>query len=516
MKAKRSFLKHPKSTYLVLAISASMSVAAIAAPAKSSAISEAESSQSIDAAAPLSLIQVLAYALDHNPQRQAAWSAVKAAKAGIDTAKSAGGLQVGLSGNVANQWGLGPQGDFIPPGGVGRFTDSNKPRWRETLGVDANLPIYTGGKVKANKKVAAYNYQKAVAQAIGVEQQLFFNTTVDYLDILRNQQLVMANNSDVIAATEHYRVAKLRYDVGASAKLDFSRSAADLATAQQNLIEAQNALSQSKADLNTIMGRKPQTPLQILPLKQLDLPTPFMAKSLGDTNTDGGKSTYVKADSSIDLESSPTVANGEQLAIIAGNTNATLAALQAELGAANASVDVAKAGKKPSVGLSLTGLLSNPVSYLGRFILSLGGSLVQNLFDSGRTSSQVQAARAKVEKLKFTYQNSALNVANQIEQSLLTLNSAKQREIHTAVAVASEQEALRVAQLGYRDGSQRALDVSVATADLLEAQTADINARFDVAASQAQLAVIVGIFTDQGEQAYQQSLALNKVANEHS
>lgn len=477
----------------------------------------------------LSLVQVLAYALDHNPQRQAAWYAAKAAQARIGTAAADGGLQVGLNGSASNQWGFGSVGSFIPGGGGGGISTSSNQGWRESLSADATYPLYTGGKVKASKKVASYNYQQAVAQAIGTEQDLVFNTTLNYLSILRNQQLVDVNQANLDVAKERDRIANVRFNAGAAAKLEVFQADAAQATAQQNLVEAQNSLKQSYANLNTIMGRAPQTPLQIVPIDELTLPKPLIANSaqLGkSTFTEGASENLVaetttttgnKSDASTTgnyqtvSATSTDLASGQQLAQMANTSSPSLAALQAQVLAAEASVNVAKSAKKPKLGLSLGGLISNPISYLGRFIVSLGGSLVQNLFDSGRTTSQVRTAQATVLQLKSSLLNGELSVANQIEQSLLALNSAKEREVTTKSAVASAQEALRAAQLGYSAGVQTSLDVSDAEAALLTAQTNAVNAKFDVAASQAQLAAAVGILTEEGQTAYDKSVPLEKV-----
>jgi outer membrane protein TolC len=572
MKAKKSLPRH-KSTFLLLAMSASMYSVAIAAPSKPSVTSDVSSASPTVAEAsanpaPLSLVEVLAYALDHNPQRQAAWYAAKAAKARIGTAAADGGLQVNLNGSASNQWGFGSVGTFNPGnGGIGG-SNSNGQGWRESLSADATYPLYTGGKVKASKKVASYNYQQAVAQAIGTEQDLVFNTTLDYLSILRNQQLVDVNQTNLDVAKERDRIANVRFNAGAAAKLEVFQADAAQATAQQNLVEAQNSLKQSYANLNTIMGRQPQTPLQIVPIDQLTLPKPLIANSaqLGkSTFTQGnlsGNSNVAIAGTALAtpntstsatstgsaLSTSPTsnaanstttnmltnsttnsagaspvsspsnvaatsqaLMGGQQLAQMANGSSPTLAALQAQVLAAEASVNVAKSAKKPKLGLSLSGLISNPVSYLGRFILSLGGSLVQNLFDSGRTTSEVRTAQATVMQLKSSLQNGELSVANQIEQSLLALNSAKEREVTTKSAVTSAQEALRAAQLGYSAGVQTSLDVSDAEAALLTAQTNAVNAKFDVAASQAQLAAAVGVLTAEGQTAYNKSVPIEKV-----
>ena len=81
----------------------------------------------------------------------------------------------------------------------------------------------------------------------------------------------------------------------------------------------------------------------------------------------------------------------------------------------------------------------------------------------------------------------------------------------TKTAVASAQEALRAAQLGYSAGVQTALDVSDAEAALLTAQTNAVNAKFDVAASQAQLAAAVGVLTEEGQTAFNESVPIEKV-----
>ena len=580
MKAKKSVYQH-KSTFLLLAMSASMYSVAIAAPSKPTVTSEANSASPTVAEAsanpaPLSLVEVLAYALDHNPQRKAAWYAAKAAKARIGTAAADGGLQVSLNGSASNQWGFGSVGTFNPGNtGIGG-SNSNGQGWRESLSADATYPLYTGGKVKASKKVASYNYQQAVAQAIGTEQDLVFNTTLDYLAILRNQQLVDVNQTNLDVAKERDRIANVRFNAGAAAQLEVFQADAAQATAQQDLVEAQNSLKQSYANLNTIMGRQPQTPLQIVPIDQLTLPTPLIANpaQLGkSTFTEGNLSgspsvappasnatgttlatpnastnttstgsalstlptsnaantatTNVPATNSTTniagaspsastnnqsvAATSQALVGGQQLAQMANGSSPTLAALQAEVLAAEASVNVAKSAKKPQLGLSLSGLISNPLSYLGRFIVSLGGSLVQNLFDSGRTTSEVRTAQATVMQLKSSLQNGELSVANQIEQSLLALSSAKEREVTTKTAVTSAQEALRAAQLGYSAGVQTSLDVSDAEAALLTAQTNAVNAKFDVAASQAQLAAAVGVLTDEGQKAYNQSVPIEKV-----
>jgi outer membrane protein len=100
-----------------------------------------------------------------------------------------------------------------------------------------------------------------------------------------------------------------------------------------------------------------------------------------------------------------------------------------------------------------------------------------------------------------------LQVANQIEQALLTLDTAQKREISADTGVVSAAEAVRATQVGYQAGARTALEVTDAQAALLAAQTDAVNARFDVATAQSRLAAAVGVLTGEGQTAYQRALA---------
>jgi outer membrane protein TolC len=133
--------------------------------------------------------------------------------------------------------------------------------------------------------------------------------------------------------------------------------------------------------------------------------------------------------------------------------------------------------------------------------------VAQTLFDSGRARSQIDEARALAEQSRQNLGNQRLNVANQIEQSLLSLDSAQKRLASADTAVVAAAEALRAAQLGYEAGARTRLEVSDAQVALLTAQTEAVNARFEVAQSQADLSAAVGVLTTEGQAAYERALA---------
>lgn len=504
-----------------------------------------------------SVEDALALALQNNPQRKAAWAAVEAARARIKTAKSAGGPQVDLSAGASTQRAYGPvSGGFGGSGGAsgssfGLAVPGGGPYNSETASISAKLPIYTGGRVSASKRVAQFSAQAQEAQARSVEQDLVYNTAIAYLNVLRGEQLLEVGNANLDVARERRRVAQVRFDTGAAAHLEVSRAETDLANARQTRIAASNALGQSLSSLNTLMGRAPAEPLRVEPITSLTLPreiivssnaqplgTPASATPAGSTpvtNATGDKSTNAdsinadsaNADNSAQAGlpgagatgiggSTPTVgatapaggagvitaAPAAQLQLAASQGRQSLAVTNAQIKSAEASVDLARAAKKPSIGLDILGLIRNPVTFAGRFLLSLGGSLAQNLFDSGRTRAQVQEAQAVVKQLKFQREGQEQAIANDIEQSLLLLDSAQKRLASSNTGVLSAREALGSAQLGYEAGASTFLEVSDAQAALLTAQTEAVNARFDVAAALARLAAATGVLPEEAKAAY--------------
>jgi outer membrane protein TolC len=533
----------------------------------------ADARREVNAGAPVfTLTEAIGLALQNNPQHDAALAAVRAARARITTAKAGGGLQINLAGEADEQHAFGfPGGTSTSGGGFSSSGTTAGDRWShsESLSATATLPIYTGGRVSANKRVARYSAEAQEAQALQTDQQLVYNTTLAYLSILRSEQLLDVAGANLDVARERQRVAQVRYDAGAAARLEVLQADADLATARQQRIVASNSLGQSNAALNTLLGRAPDTPLRVEPILQLTLPSPLVvtpnAAPLGTTaqtttgtttgsaggtatagaltNTTGstGTSTFgstAPTTGSTGLGGSTPVAGvtgvggvssagtsgvtisglgttgtagagsisgiapAGQLQLAAGQSRNSLAVTQAQIKAAEASVDLARAARKPNIGANILGMLRNPLTFAGRFLFSLGASVAQTLFDSGKSRGQIQEALAVVDELRSQYKGQQLAVANDIEQSLLDLDSAQKRLNSTQSGVTAAQEALRAAQLGYSAGVTTSVEVSNAQAALLTAQTDAVNARFDLAAAQAQLAAAVGVVPVEGQAAF--------------
>lgn len=499
---------------------------------------------------PFSLTDVIFLTLRNNPQRGTARSAVAAARARVGTARSAGGPQVGLSGslnadrsfgrsssggfsggnfggggNVGGNPGGGNPGGGNPGGGnpggnpgggnqggnggAGGSDDSGFLGFsnNQSLGVSAQLPIYSGGRVRAGTRAAQSALQAQAALALQTDQDLVLDTITSYLNILRTGQLLEVADSNLVISRERLRVAQVRFEAGASARLDVLRADTTLADALQRRIAASNTFALAKAGLNSLIGRPPETPLRVEPVTGLGLrvPLPGEAGETAPAATPSGAGAAPGAPIGAPI-GARELADIGKLRELADRYRPALESARAQVRTAEANVDVAKAQRKPSVDLSLSGFLRNPVTFAGRFALGLGLGIAQTLFDSGRARSQIAEAQALAEQSRQGLRNQRSGVSDQIGQALLTLYSAQGRERSADTAVVSALEAVRAAQLGYEAGTLTALDVSDAQNALLLAQTEAVNARFDVATAQAQLSAAVGLLTEEGQAAYRRAL----------
>lgn len=429
----------------------------------------------------------VALVLKNSPRLAIQQANARAAAARVGTARSTGGLQVGANGSAQYQDFFGPTqnsfgggGGGAGGGGAGLFTTNH---FTQSGTINSQYPLYSGGRVKGSVKAAEALARSQVDTLMQTQQDLVLETAIDYLTILRNDQLfgVAVANQDV--SRERLRVARVRFEAGASARLDVMRAQTDLATADLQRINAASQLAVSRANLNTLMGRQPETPLRIVSIEALEpiavpanVPNPELLQATSFQPGD--------------------------LRTLADRNRPLLAGSQEQITAAEAGVTVARSGSKPNINLSLAGLVNNPPTFLGRFTLSLAASIAQTLFDSGRTRSQVQEAQAQLDSARQGLSDRRLAVANQIEQMLLTVDGADRR-LHTVdSAVATATEALRAAQLGYQAGVRTALEVSDAQAALLAAQTEAVNSRFELAGARAQLAAAAGVLSPEWATAY--------------
>jgi NodT family efflux transporter outer membrane factor (OMF) lipoprotein len=151
-----------------------------------------------------------------------------------------------------------------------------------------------------------------------------------------------------------------------------------------------------------------------------------------------------------------------------------LASAEASLTAANADLTAARAALLPSIQLTgsagvasgaLLAFLSGPSTGL-----ALAASVLQPIFDGGRLKGQVSVAESRERELVESYRKAILAAFGDVESALAASSRLEQREALQVQVEERAREALRLAEVRYREGADDLLSVLDAQRTLFDAQ----------------------------------------------
>jgi NodT family efflux transporter outer membrane factor (OMF) lipoprotein len=160
-----------------------------------------------------------------------------------------------------------------------------------------------------------------------------------------------------------------------------------------------------------------------------------------------------------------------------------LAAAEAALVAANADLSAARAALLPSIQLTgsagvasgaLLAVLSGPTASA-----AIAASVLQPIFDGGRLKGQVSIAESREREFAQGYRKAILAAFADVEQALAAGSRLAQREALQTQVQARAQEALRLAEVRYREGADDLLSVLDAQRTLFDAQDQLAQIRLD-------------------------------------
>jgi NodT family efflux transporter outer membrane factor (OMF) lipoprotein len=159
-----------------------------------------------------------------------------------------------------------------------------------------------------------------------------------------------------------------------------------------------------------------------------------------------------------------------------------LAALERELAAASADIGKAEAARYPS--LSLAGSIGPLRSEAGGVTVSattwsIGPTLNIPLFDAGRRAANVETARVAYAAAEVAYRERVRIAVREVEEALLRLADADEREQSAQVASAGYRQAFDAAGVRYRAGLGNLVELEDARRTAVQADTALAELRRD-------------------------------------
>ncbi len=254
-----------------------------------------------------------------------------------------------------------------------------------------------------------------------------------YMDVLALRERVAIAQQNIDAAKRILTITEAKVTNGVSSNLELAQQKAQLAGEEAAIPQLEEQEREARYALAILLGRAPEG---------------FDVKAV---NLDGILAPPVKPGlPSALLERRPDVAQAE-----------------AQLYAAHANVDAARAAFLPQIGLSggITQLF-NPSS----LAWSIGASLLQTIFDGGRLSSESDLAKAQQTELLVDYRKAVFSALSDVESSIGQVKALTDQEGFLTDEVTNAQEAYRISELQYREGVTDLLTVLQTQQTLFTAQ----------------------------------------------
>ncbi len=387
----------------------------------------------------LGLFDVVNLALCNNPQTREVWASSRVQAA-----------QVGVS-----------RGSFLPGVSLSASGNRNLPGTNQrTLGLTLSYLLYDFGARAANLENARQLLAAASATQDGTVQAVFLAAVQAYYQTQAAQAALDAAREAERAAKTSFAAAEARYLAGSATPAD--------------KLQAQTAYSQATLNRITAEGVQKKTGGTLANIIGLDA---NRSVALAAANTEAIPASFDRDVNALIEE--------------AKRQRPDLIAAEAQVKAAEASADAARAAGKPSISLTASSTQVNSAGVTSHGS-ARGISLSVPLFSGYAPTYRVRAAEAQVEAQQARMERVRSQVALDVWNAWQNLVTATQSLRTTADLLHSAEQSERVALGRYQAGVGSILDVLNAQSALASARQQRIQSTLDWNIGRATLAQAMG------------------------
>jgi outer membrane protein len=338
--------------------------------------------------------------------------------------------------------------DFIGSGGGGRGYQD----W--TVGIYVRQLIYSGGGVSSAIDAAKTVREAAALDIQSVVDEVLLQVRTRFADVLLARERIEVQEQSVNLLREQLQTVKNRFEAGSVSQFEVLTAEVALANAQPDLINARNSFRIAIDELRHVLGYRGGFGGDLQKVPEFE-----------------GELGYAPA--SYDLESSLAAAKAKRPELL------RLEQLQR---AREAGVSVARSGYLPQLYVS-AGYEGRKLSSSNAFSdtqdgWTAGVSGSWAIFDGARTRGRVAQARAQLNQARLSVSEQSLSIEVEVRRALSSLQEAAELAEAAGKVVEQATEALRLADVRFRNGAATQLDVLQARVALTEAQLNRLEANY--------------------------------------
>lgn len=315
-------------------------------------------------------------------------------------------------------------------------------------------------RLKNTSEASFANYLATAEAARTARISLIASVATAYLAVQADDELLKLTEQTLATRQDSLKLTQLKFDNGASSKLDLNTAQSSYESARATLAQLQRTRMQDMNSLTLLVG-------QTLP-DTLSAPQPLSSQTMGALLAGLPSEVLIQR---------PDVRQAEQ-----------------QLVAAEANIGVARAAFFPSISLTTSaGTASNALSDLfKRSAWSISGTALMPLFDFGKNRNNLDAAKASREVAVANYEKAVQSAFKEVSDALAgraTLDEQLRAQDAQAEAEASR---LQLVELSYRNGAASNLDLLDAQRSSFAAQQSALQVRLAQLQNQVQLYKVLG------------------------
>jgi outer membrane protein len=357
---------------------------------------------------------------------------------------------------------------------AGQFTYTSQTSLNISGGAQLNYTIFQGGQLRNQiiQNRLALDVNKG--QTAKLKNDLILNVVTTYLQILTNQDLVVAAKQQIDLANQTLQRSDISFKAGNQTLADLSQAKAQVSTATLNLTTAQNQLDLSLLILKQYMEADPYAPIEV-------------------ERPDISKLTDIQ-----------TIYDANEVVRTALTLNPDIRLAEMQQKTSQQAIKVAKGNYYPTVSLygglfssytdrvtqKLLGVDNNNQPVYGpysafnqisdNFNQNLGLSIQIPIFNRFNTRSTVRKAELNFQNAQLNTQISKNNLSKTIIQAVLDLQAADKQYQSATQTFEANKAALNVTKQRYDVGLVNSLDYNTAVTNYNKSQTDMIQARYTV------------------------------------
>lgn len=391
----------------------------------------------------LNLLEVVNLALCNNPQTHVAWatSLAQAAQVGVSKAGYLPGVSLNAS-DDRTKTGVTPSVD------------------QRSAGITLSYLLYDFGARSANLENARQLLYAANATQDSTVQSVFLAAVQVFYQTQANLAALDAELESERVAKESFAAAEARYNAGSATPADKLQAQTAYSQATLNRITADGNLKNSQGTLANMLGLDANRNVALAPANTTAMPNDF----------EGNINSLIEE---------------------ARRRRPDLQAAAAQVKAAEASADAARAAGRPTISLTASANQINTAGINSNNSL-VGINLSVPIFSGFAPTYRVRAAEAQVDAKNSQLEQMRLQVALDVWTAYQHLTTATQSLRSTADLLNSAEQSERVVLGRYKAGVGSMLDVLNAQGALASARQQRIQSTLNWNVSRATLAQAVG------------------------